>query len=270
MVLEEADLISCSDDSGGLINVVTRIEEIHIKENHDVEVFQSRKYSTTMFSDDVGAHRIPIPSTLKFVATKDTIFEFIDNFPIRDADALIPGFYIVASHDLANEGDWRGWRLLADYGDGDVEIAHGDVPATMGTAITTLATVSDPSVFDRTNSFTFTLQFGATNVSPFSSVTEPELLSNSRRNLFLVADEYLQAATIVDNGDGTYTAGVLLRGRFGADSHQLTHVASERVIYLDGSEQFVAIDPVRINNAFDYTAVTKIRMKTAVLSNVDR
>jgi hypothetical protein len=65
LVLEEGDVICASDDSGGLVNVVTRIEELRIKPNHEVEISQARKYSTNMFSDDVGAHQISIPSTLK-------------------------------------------------------------------------------------------------------------------------------------------------------------------------------------------------------------
>lgn len=65
LVLEEGDVICGSDDAGGLINAVTRIEELRIKPNHHVVITQARKYSSQMFSDDVGAHRITIPSTLK-------------------------------------------------------------------------------------------------------------------------------------------------------------------------------------------------------------
>jgi hypothetical protein len=64
LVLEEGDVICASDDSGGLVNQVTRIEELRIKPNHEVEIVQARKYSTNMFADDVGADVIPIPTTL--------------------------------------------------------------------------------------------------------------------------------------------------------------------------------------------------------------
>jgi len=258
MVLEEGDVICASDDSGGLINVVTRIEELRIHPSHDVSIAQARKYSTLMFADEVGQDTIPVPSTLRFTQTVDSLIEFIDNFPIRDADGLTPGFYVAVSRDLADIGDWRGWILYADYGDGYVEIARGDVPAIMGTATTTLASVSDPSVFDRVNSVTFTLKFGppAPFPNPFVSVTEAELLANPRRNLFLYGDEYIQAATIVDNGDQSYTISDLLRGRFGTDTLELTHGASERVVFLDGSETFVPIDPVRLNTEYNYKAVT--------------
>ena len=172
-----------------------------------------------MFADEVGAVTIPVPSTLRYTQTVDSIAEFIDNFPIRDADGLTPAFYVSVSRDLTTIGDWRGWALYADYGDGYVEMARGDVPSVMGVADTTLGTVSDPSVFDRTNTVDFTLQYGPNSSfpAPFVSVTEEELLANPRRNLFLVGDEYIQAATITPLGGQSYRLSVLLRGRFGSD-----------------------------------------------------
>lgn len=255
LVLEEGDVICSSDDSGGLINVVTRIEELRIHPNHDVTVGQARKYSTLMFSDDVGAHSIPIPSTLRFTQTADSIIEFIDNHAIRDADGLIPGMYVSVSRDLAIDGDWRGWALYADYGDGYEFVIEGDIPAVIGEATTTLATPVDPYVFDHRSSLTFTLQYGA-DVEEFTSCTEDELLANSRRNLFLVKDEYLQAATITDNGSRSYTITDLLRGRFGTDATELTHGATERVVYLNGAETLVPVDLALLNQEVSYKVVT--------------
>src|ERR1051325_2067304 len=57
LVLEEGDVICSSDDSGGLINVATRIEDLRIHPNHEVSINQARKYSTLMFSDEVGTSR---------------------------------------------------------------------------------------------------------------------------------------------------------------------------------------------------------------------
>lgn len=254
LVLEEGDPICASDDSGGLVNVVTRIEELRIKPNHEVIIERGRKYSTPMFSDDVGSHVIPIPSTLRFSETLDSIVEFIDSPPIRDADGLTAGFYVAVSRDLDLSGDWRGWTLQADYGDGYVKIAEGGLAAMIGVASTTLGTVSDPSVWDRTNSVTFTLKYAAEPIT-FATATEQDLLSNTRRNLFLIDDEYIQAATITDNGNRSYTISTLLRGRFGTDGN-VSHGATERMVYIDGSEVFVPIDPVRLNGAFNYKAVT--------------
>lgn len=258
LVLEEGDVICASDDSGGLVNQVCRIEELRIHPNHDVTIGQARKYSTNMFSDDVTADIIPVPTTLRYVQTVDSLVEFIDNFPIRDADGLVAGFYVAISRDLTLEGDWRGWILYADYGDGYVEIARGDIPAVMGVATTTLGTVTSTAVMDTASSVTFTLKYGepAPAPQPFSTVTKPELLSSPHRNLFLVGNEYVQAQTVVFNGSQSYTISNLLRGRFGTDTTELTHAASERVVFLNGAEKLVTIDPVRLNATFNYKAVT--------------
>lgn len=253
-MLEEGDIICSSDDSGGLINVATRIEDLRIKPNHQVAINQARRYSTLMFSDEVASHRIPVASTLRYVQTKNSVAEFIDNFPIKDAFGLTGGFVIAVTHDQSIDGDWRGWTLYADYGDGYSPIAQGDVPALLGTATTTLSSVSDPSVFDRVNSLSFTLKYD--DPTPLSSASESDLLSNPYRNLFLYGNEYLQAANIVNLGGGSYTASTFLRGRFNTDGAQLTHSASERVVMLNGAEQFVPIPISRLNGAFNYKVVT--------------
>ncbi len=257
LVLEEGDVICSSDDSGGLINEPTRIEKLSINANHEVTIQRARLYSTNMFSDDAEKHTIPIPTTLRFVGLADSIVEFIDSFAINDADALVPGFYVAVSRDLTVQGEWRGWVLYADYGDGYKEIKRGDIPAIMGTCTTTLGTVTDPTVFDTVNSVTFTLKFGPPSPAPnpFATVTNDQLTANPRRNLFRIGEEYVQAGTIVDNGDQSYTISNLLRARFGTVNH-VSHGATEKVIYLDGSEQFVSIDPVRLNTAYNYKAVT--------------
>lgn len=337
LVLEEGDLIAVSDDSGGLVNVVTRIEDLSINPNHHVAIQKSRLYSTNMFSDDVTATPILIPSTLRHTQTVDSVIAFIDNFAIRDADALTPGFYIAVSRDLAIQGDWRGWKLFADYGDGYVFLnVFGDVAATMGTADTILGSVSDPTVFDTAQTFTtvfgtdvltfatevppngssvqvsnsggalpaplvagttyfirdksgltaklaatvggaainltdngtgthsiknvleFTLKFGTPSPAPepFATVTEADLIANPYKNLFSYGAEYLQAATVVSNGDQSYTVSDFYRGRFGTDTTQLTHAADEDVVYLNGAEKFVAIDPARVGIPYNYKAVT--------------
>lgn len=254
LVLEEGDVICSSDDSGGLVNVVTRIEELRIKPNHEVDIVSARKYSTEMFSDDVGSHRIPLPSTLKFIATKDSLFNFIDIPAIRDSEEGVPGLKLAVSHDLDLQGDWRGWALWVDFGDGYTLLQEGDVPATMGTATTTLSTVADINVLDEVGVLTTTFDYADAGLA-FTNLTEAEMLANPRRNLLLYKDELLQAGTIVDNGGRSFTFTDLLRGRFETDD-QLTHSASERVVYMNGAEAFVPMDVSRANQAFNYKVVT--------------
>lgn len=264
LTLEEGDLVCCSDDSGGLINVLTRIEDMRIRSNHEVFVNQARKYSTNQVSDDAGASVIPIPSTLRYIQTVDSLAVFIDSFAIRGSDALVAGFYIAVSRDLSVAGDWRGWKLHADYGDGYVALpdAFGDIPATVGIASSTLGTVADPTVFDTVSSLDFTLKYGAPDPAPqpFETVTEADLIANPYKNLFHVGPqaggEYLQAATVVNHGNQSYTISDFYRGRFGTDTTELTHGADEDVVFLNGAEKFVAIDPARLDTEYNYKVVT--------------
>lgn len=253
LILEEGDLIAASDDSGGLVNVITRIEEIRIKPNHNVSIVRARKYSTAMFSDDVGSHVIPIASTLRHVATLDSLSEFIDTPAIREAERGQSGFKVAVSRDLSVDGDWRGFAVYADYGDGYVKVAQGNVAATLGAATSTLNDVADPDVFDTTNELTFTLKYAVAGLT-FQNQTEAELLANPYRNLFLVDDEYVQAGTIVDNGNRSFTISDLLHGRF--ETECVDHSIGARVVYVDGAEVFVPTDPSRIGTEYNYKFVT--------------
>lgn len=253
LVLEEGDVICVSDDSGGLINVPVRIESLSISPNHEVTIQRARKYSTDMFSDDARAQTVPIPSVLRFVGTVDSVIEFLDTPALRPSDGSIPGFYVSVGRDLDDIGDWRGWALWADYGDGFKQIASGDVPAMIGETTSTLNDVADPAVFDTTNDVTFTLKYAAEPIS-FGTVTQADLIANPRRNLFLVGDELVQAATITDNGNRSFTISDLYHGRF--ETSCVDHSIGERVVYIDGSEVFVQIDPSRLGIEYDYKAVT--------------
>lgn len=119
LVLEEGDIICSSDDAGGLINAATRIEELRIKPNHEVIITQARKYSTVMFRDDVGSHRIVIPSTLKLsrpravtnvTAAKDASNDWLVKCvaqprPIEEPAELVCEFW--ASTDRANPANLK-------------------------------------------------------------------------------------------------------------------------------------------------------------------
>lgn len=258
--LEEGDLICSSDDSGGLVNVLTRIESLSISPNHEITVNRARLYSTDMFSDNAEKHTTAIPTNLRYTGLANSIVEFIDTFPIRDSDSLVPGFSVAVSRDLSIPGEWRGWDLYADYGDGYKWLAHGDSASLIGTCDTTLDTVTDVDVLDTVSSVDFTMKFGSDASivgAPFVTVTEAEARANRYRNLFLIAGEYVQACTIVDHGNLSFTASDFLRGRFETDTPgYLMHGAGERIVFINGAEKFVAIDVSRLDLPFDYKAVT--------------
>lgn len=252
MVLEEGDCISASDDSGGLINIVTRIEELRIHPNHEVTIAQSRRYSTQMYSDDAGAHRIPLASTLRFVGVKDSLAELVDIVAVRDSDALVPGFRAHVTQDLNDEGDWHGWSLWADFGDGYKQLIADDIPAIFGNAPSALGAVSDVSALDTINSVSFTLAYDDNSLA---DATEAEMLANPYRNLFKVGDELLQAGTITFLGGRSYTISNLLRGRFDTED-KTVHGTGERVVYLNGADRFVEMSVDKAGQTFNYKAVT--------------
>jgi hypothetical protein len=254
LVLEEGDLICASDDSGGLVNVVTRIEELRIHANHDVSINQARKYSTNMFSDDVRAEPIALVSTLRFAATAPSYIQFLDTAPIRESDSLVPGFYVVVSRSLVVDAEWRGWSLYVDFGDGYTKLVEGDLATTIGTATSALGSVADISAYDTVNTGTFTAQYG-TRPFNFTNATQAELIANPYRNLFLWRDEYIQAATITDNGSDSYTLSNLYRARF-SSGNKLVHFAGDRVVHMNGAEVFVPMNSVRRGIPYFYKAVT--------------
>lgn len=82
LCLEEGDVICSSDDSGGLVNVVTRAEKIRITPQHHVIIEQARRYSSNMFSDDAEREVIPLPTVLDLTSPRpvtDIIVAFNDD-----------------------------------------------------------------------------------------------------------------------------------------------------------------------------------------------
>jgi len=126
--------------------------------------------------------------------------------------------------------------------------------ALVGRALSVLPTFGHPSAWDRASEFTFAVT-SITGVENFpSSVTEAQLLADETLNAFAVrgqvgffADgspgynrlpdwEYIRAANVVDNGDGTWTLSTLLRGRRGtefATTASNFHAIGNKVVYLD-------------------------------------
>jgi hypothetical protein len=253
LLLEEGDLISASDDSGDLVNVITRIESFSIgspESGWPVKIAKARKYFTAAHSDDVRQHNVPLPTVNRYFTTRPSILEMLNGPPVWDEDGLVAGFYAFSSYDSSVAGDYRGSSLYADYGDGYKKIAEFNAVATLGTCSTTLPTAAQGG-WDRTSSLTISLFYGS-----LSSKTDAEMEGDARLNLAVVGNEYLRFQTVVDNGDGTLTLSNFIRATFGTNDTRMVHGADERFILLDGAETLVKIDPTRINQPFNYKAVT--------------
>ncbi|PYS48270.1 MAG: hypothetical protein DMF68_13575 [Acidobacteria bacterium] len=66
LLLEEDDIIASSSDSGGHVNVTTRIESISISPQWQVSINRARRYASSMHRDSARQHVIPLPTTLRY------------------------------------------------------------------------------------------------------------------------------------------------------------------------------------------------------------
>ena len=149
-------------------------------------------------------------------------------------------------------GAWNGAFFEMEFprGSGNYQLITSSAQASqIGVSSGALATVSDPSVWDRTN----TLVINFYTASTLGSVTEAELLANGELNLLAVVNpstndvEYIQFVTASAGAATTpylaqYTVSTFLRGRFGTDSNVALHTAADDVVLIDST-----IRPRRMN-----------------------
>ncbi len=142
-------------------------------------------------------------------------------------------------------GAWPGSFLYQEnpIGSGSYKlVTTADKPSGIGLTSTTLATVSDPSVWDRTNSLTFSLYYDP----GLSSTSEQNLLANPELNLLAVIKsatnevEYVQYKTATPGTAASpfvakYTVSTLLRGRVGTDNNVGVHDSPDRVVVIDST-----------------------------------
>lgn len=176
--------------------------------------------------------------------------------PEDAGDGTQPVVYIGACHRGA--GGWAGAFPYYEYPIGSANYtqltgATGgpvalDKQADIGVTAGTLASVSDPSVWDRTSSVIVNFY---TDVE-LTSQTEADILNNPTLNLFAVmnpstfAVEYLQAATVSSSAatapyKSRYTLSLFLRGRIGTDNNVGVHTSADKVVVVNS-----ALKPVRV------------------------
>lgn len=64
MLLEEGDLIANTHASGGFRNVALRVEEVSLDLSRMTVTIIARRYSTSAYSDEAPARKVPLPTTL--------------------------------------------------------------------------------------------------------------------------------------------------------------------------------------------------------------
>ncbi|MFO1242119.1 MAG: phage tail protein [Rickettsiales bacterium] len=130
-------------------------------------------------------------------------------------------------------GEGRGWRGAVLYRSDDAGANYAvmdalDVPAVIGTAITSIGSFSEGNCFDHTNSLIVSL----IGNGELQSVTELAVLNGA--NAAILGDEIIQFTTAVELAPGKYQLSHFLRGRLGTEWAVNSHVAGEKFVLLDG------------------------------------
>lgn len=142
-------------------------------------------------------------------------------------------------------GAWQGGSLWQEFPIGSENydfLTTASQQSQIGVSVGALATVTDPSIWDRVNSLVVNFY----TPTELSSATEQDLRSNGSLNLLILTDpatqswEAVQFKTAVAGVPvapyrSTYTISVLLRGRIGSEGNVGTHVSGEDAVLVDST-----------------------------------
>lgn len=165
-------------------------------------------------------------------------------------------------------GAWNGAFFYKEFpvGSGNYQLeTQANQQSQIGVTSGTLATASDPSVWDRNPAHALTLNF-LTNTT-LASETAEDLQLNPQLNLLAIINpatnevEYIQFSTAVA---GTPTAPYLsqftvsnfLRGRFGTDGNVSTHTAADDVVFIDSTIKPRRMQVADIGRSLNFKFVT--------------
>lgn len=191
-----------------------------------------RKRGDSFESEAVGMPTPYVEDTLLGMATATPAL--IDGHLLR-ADDDNDGFY--AGIAITSTGQFRSGVLYQSEDSGATYLPWAAFSSEMvrGIAINALPDRPHPDAFDRATSFIIAVPQGT---AP-DSVTEAALLASQTSNGFAVWNgvvgdwEYIRAASVVDNLDGTWTLSTLLRGRKGTEFAMAGHSVGATVYYFD-------------------------------------
>jgi len=158
----------------------------------------------------------------------------IDGHLLRSADDN-DGFYSGVA--VISKGNFRSASIYRSEDGGATYSPWAGFTNGMirGIALDALPDRPHPGAWDRATVFNIAIPVG----SPPDSVSEAALLATSTTNGFAVWNasvgdwEYIRAASVVDNLDGTWTLSTLLRGLKGTEFAMAGHAAGATVYHLD-------------------------------------
>lgn len=191
-----------------------------------------RKRGDSFTSQAVGS---PTPYVIdSLLGPAEVTPVLIDGHLLRGADDN-DGFY--AGVAVIGPGSFRSASIYRSEDGGGTYAPWAGLTNGMirGIARDALPNRAHPGAIDRATSFTIAVAAG----SPPDSVSEDALLASDTSNGFAVWNptlsewEYIRAASVVDNGDGTWTLSTLLRGLKGTEFAMAGHAVGAVVYHLD-------------------------------------
>jgi hypothetical protein len=260
LAIDPADIVTFTADTETHTALVTSVS---IDPDGTVKVDAVRDlagaYTSTKTSDS-GVFVIPGVDT-----SAPTIMQVLDLprwFPSKDtADPFGPQFVCCP----ATGGAYKGAAIWHAADNIDFSVATDATSASvLGVTTTTLATVTDWTVLDETNTVTVALFNGANN--EMDSMSGSQLVDGE--NLCRIGSEIVQFETATEDSYGNWVLSDLWRGRCGTEWAVGTHTSAEAFALLDETKVISAYLAPDSNYTMDayYKGVTRGRTETETLS----
>ncbi|WP_136617074.1 MULTISPECIES: phage tail baseplate protein [Mesorhizobium] len=191
-----------------------------------------RKRGDSFTSEAVGVQTPYVIDSLLGIADATPVL--IDGHLLRGADNN-DGFYTGVA--VTSAGTFRSASIYRSEDGGSTYLQWAGFVNGMirGIALDALPDRAHPAAWDRATAFNIAVPIG----SAPASVSEDALLASETTNGFAVWNasvgdwEYIRAASVVDNMDGTWTLSTLLRGLKGTEFAMAGHAAGATVYHLD-------------------------------------
>ena len=245
ILYEEGDVISSSDDSGGWVNLLTRIEQMGIDEDHNVRIRYARQYASDIFSDYVAKHSPTFPTVLAGLPPTETILRLMNLPTLRDTDTagiISAGYYAAVCLPSSNVV-YPGVELHVNRGAGYTKAATFPDEATIGNSTAALPSASG---VDTVNTLTVDL-YRPFHTLPSGTASAPVEIILQNEHLAYVT------ATRVSTTPNRWALTTLHRAKSGTSA--AGHLAADDFILLDKAVQFVPAEVTDLDVALNYKAV---------------
>jgi hypothetical protein len=201
---------------------------------------------------------VAFPGFIPMNSGQSTTVELLEIPPIADTDDTA-GFYWTAG-GVGVSGGW-GCSFVTSVNGGSSYVVVGteSIPGVLGSTTNQLGDAKNsfgnpviPGLWDDAN--TVNIRVTAAPSNSLASV-EPVNVEN-QENIFVIGNEIVGAANVVQEADGTYTLSLLQRGLLGTDIYIADHAPGERAIMLTGILNNDTLTPGAIGNAYLYAGIS--------------